>query len=124
MGFIKNYFVETKARKQVLKFDDNTLDLRVKIQGTEYDRKRKYNFKIISEMKLDYAFGMSISEISKKYRIPYNTVAYNVDEEFKMRFNAKRNGKHTGVDTITDEDRIQYKRSLVKNKKIKVAGII
>ena len=76
-------------------------------------------------MKKDYeSLGMSISEISKKYNIPYNTVAYNVDEDYKKRFNERRDGKHTGTDTITFEDRVQYKRSLVRGKRIKVAGVI
>lgn len=121
---LKEFFKENKARKEVLKLDDQTLDARVKIQGTEYDRKRKYNFKLVNEMRQDYIFGMSISAISKKYNIPYTTVAYNVNEDFKQSYNAKRNGKHTGIDTITSEDRAQYKRTLVKRRKIKVSGVI
>ena len=125
MGFIKNYFMERKARKQVLKYDDKTLDAKVKIQGTEFDRKRKYDFKTVEDMRYLYIVkGKSISEISKIFEIPYTTVAYNVDEDFKVNFNAKRSGKHTGKDNITKENRAQYKRYLVKKKKIKVAGVI
>ena len=125
MGIIRNYFREKKARKIVLTtYDDETIDEKIKIQGTEFDRKRKYDKKIISKLKKEFQSGMSVNEIANKYDMNYTTVKYNVDPEFKKKYNETRNGKHTGVDKYTFEDRVNYKKALVKGKKIKVAGII
>ena len=124
MSFIKDYFKETKARKIVLNYDDNMLDEKVKIQGTIFDRKRKYDDKTINSLKRDFNNGMSVSEIASKYNMNYTTVRYNVDPTFKKNYNEKRDGKHTGVDVYDFSDRVNYKRYLVSKKKIKVAGII
>ena len=124
MCLLKNYFKEKKARKEVLGFDDEKIDSIIKIEGTDFDRKRKYSSMTVASMKSDYENGMSISAIATKYGAGYTTVKYNVVPNFKEQFNAKRSGKHTGVDVCTFLNRVEYKRYLVKSKKIKVAGII
>ena len=125
MGVIKNYFKEKNARKIILTtYDDETIDEKIKIQGTPFDRKRKYSPRVIEMITKEYNEGKSIKEIALKYSMNYTTVKYNVDPEFKRQYNEKRNGKHTGVDNCTFEDRVNYKKMLIKKKQIKVAGIV
>ena len=60
--FSKKARKEYKARKTVLKMDDATIDAKVKIQGTPYDRKRKYGPEILNAIQLElmlYFFAIS-----------------------------------------------------------------
>lgn len=102
---------------ELLTMNDNLLDKKVKIQGTEYDRKRKISKATVSKMK-KMAKKKSISEIAKELGISYIGVRYNIDPEFKARHNATRDGKHTGKDHITKYNRVAYKRQLVAAGKI------
>lgn len=117
-------FKEMNARKQVLQMNDLILDKNIKIQGTKFDRKRKYDEKTIKQMKQLYISGVKPSEIAKKFNSSSFMVKYICDYTFKTLHNLKRDGKHTGVNHITSTDRASYKRNLVKNKEIKVAGVI
>lgn len=108
------------TRKQVLALDDLYLDKVVKIQGTKFDRKRKVSDSTIKKIKRLYDKGMSVTEICEKYSMNWLTVKYNVDPEYKKVYNERRDGKHTGVDSISKAERIQYKRDLIKRRKIKV----
>lgn len=108
------------TRSEILKMDDNKLDKVIKIQGTRFDRKRKVSNATINRMRNMYEKGKSIAEISSIVNVPYNTVRYNVDDEWRSNFNATRSGKHTGNTNITKEDRIQYKRSIVDTRKMRV----
>lgn len=108
------------TRSEILKMDDNKLDKVIKIQGTRFDRKRKVSNSTINRMRNMYAKGKSISEISAVVGVPYKTVKYNVDDEWRTTYNATRSGKHTGTTNITKEDRILYKRSIVDTRKMRV----
>lgn len=107
-------------KMDVLKMTDMELDSKVKIQGTQYDRKRKISDKLIKKMKSMWKRNKTVSEIASKFGLNYNTVRYNVDPVYKMEFNKKRSGAHTGVDHITVLNRVAYKRELVAAGKIKV----
>ena len=107
-------------RIEILTLDDNSLDKKVKIQGTQYDRKRKISDAIISKAKKMWKKNKSISEIARKLDLNYMTVRYNVDQEFRNAYNEKRDGKHTGKDHITKLNRVTYKRQLVAAGKISV----
>lgn len=125
MKSIKNHFVEKKARKEVLtKFDDVKIDALIKIEGTDFDRKRKYDSFTVSLWRKDYESGMSFGEIAKKYNASFHAVRYNLDENWRKYYNEHRDGRHTGVDVCTFENRVNYKKYLVRSKKIKVANIV
>lgn len=113
--------MRTSKKIELLKLTDEALDKKVKIQGTQYDRKRKVTDKTIAKMKSLASTGKSVSEIAKKLGLNYITVKYNVDPMFKAIFNAKRSGKHTGKDHISVKDRVAYKRDLIAAGKISVA---
>lgn len=126
MGVIKNYFREKKARKVVLTtYDDEMIDEKIKIQGTTYDRKRKLTDKQVKKLIKDISDGMSIEEAALKYRVSEWVVRYNSNPDFKKHQLDLRKGKSKAHDNYMDfEDRVNYKRLLIKEKKIKVADII
>ena len=68
---------------ELLTMTDNLLDKEVKIQGTEYDRKRKISKATITKMKR-MSKKKSFSEIAKALGISYVGVRYNIDPEFKV----------------------------------------
>lgn len=105
---------------EILTMMDNELDKAVKIQGTEYDRKRKVKDVDIRKMSKMYneGKGKSIAEISRKMGLAINTVRYNVDPIYRAQHLAKCSGKHTGKDTVTPSNRIAYKRKLVAAGKV------
>lgn len=109
-----------KRRRVFMRMSDMDLDHAVKIQGTKFDRKRKISEETRDDLRRMYYSGMSISELCKAKGLNYTTVRYIVDDAWRAEFNAKRDGKHTGVDHITFENRVAYKRSLVKTKAIRV----
>ena len=121
MNPITTFIKREKKRKQVLAMSNEDLDKELKIQGTKYDRKCRYSEAEIKKWKKEYDKQTPISVISKKYRVPYNTVHYHVDELFRLIFNKNRNGAHTGVDKITLDNRATYKRQLLKKRKIRVS---
>ena len=109
-----------KLKKAIntLKLNDRALDAKVHIQGTPYDRKRKYDAKTVGKMKRMFNKGKSFYAIAKELGCDSKTVRYNLDPEYKAWFNANRDGKHTGKDSITFANRVQYKRALVAECKI------
>ena len=107
-------------KKDILKLSDMELDRKVKIQGTEYDRKRTVTDKTINKMIKMLKKGDSAYKIAQKMGVSYRCVRYNTDPVYKYMYNKNRSGKHTGVDRITTEDRILYKRMLVKQGKVSV----
>lgn len=107
-------------KRDILKLDDKQLDVKVKIQGTKYDRKRKISDWTIRRMKWMSKLGKSPVEIANKLGLSITGVKYNIDPEFKRLHNERRNGAHTGTTHITTADRIAYKRSLVSKGKIGV----
>ena len=104
-------------RKEVLNLSDRKLDTCVKIQGTKFDRKRKFSEATKRKMKRMYKNGKSVKEIAIKFSTTRTPVLYIVDEDFKKVFNATRSGKHTGVDKITEKNHIDYKTQLESKRK-------
>ena len=121
---LKQYFQEKKARKVVLKMDDFTIDSKVKIQGTNYDRKRKYTKEFFNQLKSEYNNGATIKELATKYSMNQLTIKYNIDSQFRAQYNAKRKKGTHAVGVLDFDNRVAYKKELVKTKKIKVSGIV
>ena len=121
---LSKFFKEKKARQEILKMDDITLDSKVIIQGTQFDRKRKLNDKQLDQIQDRLSKNIPIEAIAKEFNVSKWVIKYNTDPSFREHQLMIRMGKHTGEDNITFENRVNYKRSLIENKKIKVAGII
>ena len=106
------------TKVEILKMMDNEIDKAVKIQGTKYDRKRKYQSDVVKKMQNLLKKGKTYQEVAAAIGCAPITVRYNTDAEFKAAFNAARDGKHTGKDRITKSNRIAYKRQLVAEGKV------
>lgn len=119
----KTYGGFVMKKKELLALSDLRLDAAVKIQGTDYDRKRKVTSKMVKKMLNMSKKGKSYKDIATKFGVSSLTVRYNLDKEFRSAFNAKRSGAHTGVTTMTFENRVAYKRNLVaKNADVHVVN--
>ena len=106
------------TKVEILSMMDADLDKKVKIQGTPYDRKRRVSDATIKKMVKMFGNGKTVSEIASKLGLCYHTVHYNVDPVWRAKYNATRNGAHTGKDKITVSNRIAYKRMLVAAGKV------
>ena len=114
-------------RRAILKLDDITLDQKVKIQGTQFDRKRKLTDKDINKMRKLIGKGYTLDNLSLIYNVDVRTIKYNLDPDYKAHiqsYQAENYGKHTGIDTYNFENRVAYKRLLIKKRKIKARIIV
>lgn len=103
---------------QVLTLTDDKLDEVVKIQGTQWDRKRKVTPDLAKQMSKMIKKGKKVSEIAEKFNLSDCAVRYNTDPIWRANFIASKSGKHTGKDHITVKNRVAYKRSLVAQGKL------
>nr|DAD82716.1 MAG TPA: Protein of unknown function (DUF2481) [Siphoviridae sp. ctrpg19] len=127
MCLIRKAIREKKARKQFLMLNNDRVNELIKIQSTEFDRKRKLTDAMRDAMRKAYKNGVSLKELSEKYDITTLAVRYNVDDDYREEYNKKRSRKykdnHSGR-TIFPDDLAEYKKSLIREKKIKVYGLI
>jgi len=73
------------TKKEILKLSALELDKSVKIQGTDYDRKRVVTSKIRNKIKALSAKGKSDKEIAEKLNINLTTILYNTDPEYRRK---------------------------------------
>lgn len=111
-------------RKEVLNLDDFTLDKKVIIQGTQWDRKRKLSDKDLKKIVKLLKKGYDYEELGEMYRVTPHCIRYNTDEEYRRHAINIRSGKHTGIDTCTFVNRVNYKRYLIQKRKIKARTIV
>ena len=111
-------------RKQILNLDDLTLDQKVKIQGTQFDRKRKLKDKDWKKVNILIKKCLTYKQIAEVFGVTEHCIRYGLDEEYRLHSIAIRSGKHTGVDTCTFENRVEYKRYLIQKRKIKARTIV
>ena len=122
--FSKKEREQKKLRVQLLKLDDEILDQKIKIQGTEFDRKRKLTGKQILSMQNDVMNGMTAKEASLKYKVSEWIVRYNTDSNFRAHQLELRKGKSKTHEQEMDfADRVAYKRRLIQKKKINIVGV-
>ena len=97
----------------VLKMVDNKLDKAVKIQGTDFDRKRKVTSEMREQMKRMKKRGKTFREIAERFNVDHRTVRYNLDEQYRAYCKAYASGVHTGKTYLNKTNRVAYKRELV-----------
>lgn len=99
------------------------IDNAVKIQGTNYDRKRKVTKSMKHRMEQMHNSGKSYNYIAEYFNVSPFTVKYNLDEEFKKAHNKKRNeyARNWVADENTLYERAEYKRELMKNRNFRRA---
>lgn len=105
------------TKRDLMKLSDTELDKVVKIQGTNYDRKRKVTKQMQYRMMQMLDAGKSVSYIAEHFDVTPHTVKYNTDPEYKTWWNSYRDGKHYGVNNSNASERGAYKRSLIKARK-------
>ena len=105
------------TKREIMKLSDAKLDKVVKIQGTNWDRKRKVTKQMQYRMMQMLNAGKSVNSIAEHFDVTPNTVRYNTDPEYKEWWNAYRSGKHYGANTSNVAERSAYKRSLLKARK-------
>ena len=116
---------EKRARKTILTYDNETLDSIVKIQGTQYDRKRKLTERQVAEIIDELNKGIPVEALAQKYSVSEWVIKYNTDPNFRahqLKLREKKSKAHTNV--MDFEDRVAYKRNLISSKKIEVRGLI
>ena len=94
---------------------DFEVDRTIKLEGTNYDRRRKLTVQDVAKIKRAYCRGASIFSLAKSYNVSYIAIKYHVNEEFKKSLNKRRNDyAHSYQDQIAARnDRVAYKRSIV-----------
>lgn len=117
-------------RKLILSLDDSDLDRAVKIQGTQFDRKRKLNDAQKKRIEKLFSSGScSLEELAEMYNVDYRTIRAYIDPTYREHVNNLSRSwyEKTHYNGHTPEelkrsmlDRIAYKRKLVKKRKIKV----
>lgn len=110
------------TKRELMELSDAKLDITVKIQGTNYDRKRKVTKQIQQRMIQMVNAGKSLNYIAEHFSVTPQTVRYNTDPEWRARYNATRDGKHYGLASNVKE-RAAYKRELLENKNSRKALI-
>ena len=116
---------EKVARKEILAYDDDKLDSTVKIQGTQYDRKRKLSDKDLEKIKAKLKKNIPVEAIASEFNVSEWIIRYNTDEAFRehqLKLREKKSKTH--INSMDFEDRVAYKRALVKSKKLSVRGLI
>ncbi len=105
------------TKREIMKLSDAKLDKAVKIQGTNWDRKRKVTKQMQYRMMQMLDAGKSVNYIAEHFDVTPHTVKYNTDPEYKEWWNASRDGKHYGANNSTAAERGAYKRTLLKSRK-------
>lgn len=103
--------------KEILKNIDPAIDKIVKIQGTNYDRRRKITYETIEKMHKMYNKGYSYKQIAEFFNTSVRNVRYNLDNEYRKEYNKKYPGSPTPFSRRRMHERVAYKRNLVYNKK-------
>lgn len=104
--------------KRIVDRTNSEIDNAVKIQGTNYDRKRKVTKDMKRRMQQMYDSGKTYGYIADYYGVSWPTVKYNLDEEFKKEINEKRNdyARNWKPTNETYLERVDYKRKLLRDK--------
>ena len=118
-------FKRRKRREAILRLDDRSLDIEIRIRGTKFDRQRKFRDDQINAMRKLYKNHWSISAIAEVFDTVPHVVKCYVVSGYRDSYNEKRKGKYpekrSSYNRLLDmHERASYKRTLVENKKLKV----
>lgn len=103
------------TKKEILALSNSQLNEVVKVQGTDFDRKRKFTTEYLVKAIKMYKAGFAMKDIAKTLDVDIRTVRYNMDPSYRKWILSNASGKHTGIDTISAASRAIYKRTLVNS---------
>lgn len=111
------------TRKELINLSDSKLNSRVKIAGTNYDRRRVVTKDMKRKMNQMYNAGKSIYTIAEHFGVSNDTVKRAVDPIFNEEEKARKRSvyekyKYTNsYDPNYASEIAEYKRNLIKNNK-------
>lgn len=105
---------------------DYQINKRVRLQGTNFDRRRKLTVTEVEVLKFIYKKGIySLKDLAEVFGVSPATIKYHVDHKFKTLVNFNRS--YYDIKPQTKDkffERIQYKRELVKSGDLQLKGAI
>lgn len=107
-------------KKQIKMLTPMEIDQLVKIQGTQYDRKRKLTDKDIKRITKLLASDVGIEDIAAMYNVTVHTIKYNTDDDYRQHSIQIRSGKHYGETIMDMLNRAAYKRTLALKRKVRI----
>lgn len=110
-------------KSELLKLNDSEFNKKVKVAGTNWDRRRKLTNKDIYEMKRMYSRNKSVSDIAEKFNVCNSTVKYHLFEHYKYEKNSNRwKYANNSISTYSKrKELINYKKQLLNsNKKLNI----
>ena len=114
------------TKSELKKLSNTKLDEVVKIQGTNFDRKRKVTKQIRYRMLQMLNAGKSVNTVAEHFGVTPHTVRYNTDEDYNAYIKAYRkrikNDRHYGTFQSVS-DRSEYKRDLVEARKSVILSV-
>lgn len=111
------------TRKEIINSPDTVVDSRVRIAGTNWDRRRVVTKDMKRRMIQMYKAGKRISHIANHFDVSFDSVKRAVDESYNESEKARKrevnkNNKYYRYDPFSARDRADYKRKLlIENKK-------
>lgn len=97
---------------------DFELDRIVKIQGTDYDRRRKLSTSDVTYIRKAYKEGKHIIDLANHYNVSYGTILYHINPVHKKNINMNR--KHYAQSLFDAaaqrKSRVAYKRLILAGK--------
>lgn len=103
-------------RHKMKNMTDVEIDKAVKIEGTQFDRKRKLDDTAVKEMiKMQKKEHLTYKELSVRYNMDIRTIRYAIDPDYRLRRISQSNGKHYGLTTYDSKNRVEYKKYLVNS---------
>ena len=117
-----------KRKKQLLKMGPQSLDSSIKIQGTEFDRKRVLTPRKIERLKELYHSGLNFAELSRVFNVSPHTVKAYIDPAYRTHRNNlmhkfySENGYNSHINNgyKVIVERSEYKRKLIARNQIAV----
>ena len=97
---------------------DFQIDRIVKLEGTDFDRRRKLTSKDVDHIKREYKKGKSITQLAEMYNVHYNTIHYHVDKVFRENCKkVRKNFAPSVVDATAQRiSRVAHKRAILAGR--------
>lgn len=105
------------TKKEILKLSDSAIDKAVRIQGTNYDRRRKVTKQMQFRMMQMLNAGKSVNTIAEHFSVTPHTVKYNTDESYNSWYKKNRTNNRYYTVHSSGAERGAYKRNLLKSRK-------
>ena len=97
---------------------DFELDRLVKLEGTDYDRRRKLSTNDVARIQRAYKNGKSMFDLAVAYGVSYGTIHYHVDKDYRENHNKKRKLYAPSFFDATAQriSRVAHKRAILANR--------